>query len=77
MTSKFTKVPQTEQPTFPGLYQHKTGFIVLATNEYTGTVINTASVKVWELGEWHSNWNSFKDKTQWTQVWGTIEFVKD
>lgn len=77
MTSKFTKVPQTEQPTFPGLYQHRTGFIVLASNKHTGTVINTAGIKDWELGEWHSNWKSFDEKTEWTQVWGTIEFTKD
>lgn len=77
MTSKFTNVPHETQPAFPGLYQHRNGFIVLATDKNTGTVIYTAGVKEWELGEHHSNWNNFQNKTEWTQVWGTIEFAKN
>jgi hypothetical protein len=76
MTSKFTNVPQTESPTFPGLYQHINGFIVLATDETTGTVVN-AGTKKFPLGYYSFSWVKFSDKTEWTQVWGTIEFVKD
>lgn len=76
MTTKFTNIPQQKQPTFPGLYQHRNGFIVLATGETTGTVVDTTGTRMDTLGHYCSAWISFSNQEEWTQVWGTIEFAK-
>jgi hypothetical protein len=61
--TKLTRANQRELSSdLPALYRYKeTGFIVLFTSKYVGTVIDKGSGDQWKLGEAKHDWISCTD----------------
>jgi hypothetical protein len=74
MKTTFIEDPKPEVKPFPGLYRHnKDQVLVLATDNATGTVLNSGNTK-YEVGWVSDAWINISNINYWTKVTGSVKF---